>query len=97
MARRQKLRTAKQAYIRGRAGALQPHFRNGMRCMAFGQIQLVSLRRPLKFTSLLQRFIAAGAVEHFAWPAEKLYFSFPKWDAVHGVCTNSAGLSSTAA
>ena len=22
----------------------------------------------LKFTSLLQRFIAAGAVEHFAWP-----------------------------
>ena len=66
MARRQKLRTAKQAYIRGRAGALQPHFRNGMRCMAFGQIQLVSLRRPLKFTSLLQRFIAAGAVEHMA-------------------------------
>ena len=39
---------------------------NGMRCMAFGQIQPVSLRRPLKFTSLLQRFIAAGAVEHLS-------------------------------
>ena len=33
------------------------HFRNGMQCMAFVQIQPVSLRRPLKFTSLLQCFM----------------------------------------
>jgi len=42
--------------------------------MEFGQIEQVSLRRPLKFTSLLQRFIAAGAIENFAWTDEKLYF-----------------------
>ena len=49
------------------------HFRNGMRCMAFGQIQLVSLRRPLKFTSLCCSASLLPGLSS-TWPDEKLYF-----------------------